>query len=221
MRLLATGGFFLVVCCGAAFALSRELGFEASPLNNAYVSSYEIVNTFEHSPDAFTQGLTFDEAGNLYESDGLYGKSAVRQIDVLSGKTLAKTSNERAHFGEGLQVVDGRMFQLTWKENVLHEYKVPSLERVKTHALPCSPHCKEGWGLAYDGESKLYLTDSTDKLFTLDAKTLQPIGSHRRIYDPFLGRAINGVNELEWVDGEVRHHSARRALRILSQTTRG
>ena len=58
----------------------RSLGAEASPLStigDAYVSKHEIVATWPHEHDAFTQGLAFDAHGNLYESDGLYHKSAV------------------------------------------------------------------------------------------------------------------------------------------------
>ena len=217
MALLASGLFFALFICGVAFVASsgssskRELGAESMPLNDAFVSSYEIVNTFEHDTSAFTQGLTFDSKGNLYESDGLYGKSAVRSVDVLSGKTKHKTVNERFHFGEGLEVVGDRLLQLTWKEHIYHEYKLPSLEKSGSHQLPCYPQCKEGWGLAYDqASSKLYLTDSTDKLFTLDPLTLKPQGPPMTIFDKRLGRVVNGVNELEWVEGEV---SSARAAR--------
>lgn len=194
--------FFILVA--GAYAVQRKLGLEASPLNSAYVSTYEIVQTFAHENDAFTQGLTFDDQGNLYESDGLYGRSGVRHVDVLSGKSKKFVANERAHFGEGLQVVGDRLLQLTWKEQVFNEYQLPSLTKVGTHKLPCAPTCHEGWGLAYDpSKSALYMTDSTDKLFTLDPATLKPTKPAQQIYDKRLGRPINGVNELEFIDGEL------------------
>ena len=86
--------FFILVA--GAYAVQRKLGLEASPLNSAYVSTYEIVQTFAHENDAFTQGLTFDDEGNLYESDGLYGRSGVRHVDVVSGKSKKFVANERA-----------------------------------------------------------------------------------------------------------------------------
>ena len=64
-------------------------------------------------------------------------------------------------------MVGDRLLQLTWKEQVFNEYQLPSLTKVGTHKLPCAPTCHEGWGLAYDpSKSALYMTDSTDKLFT-------------------------------------------------------
>ena len=178
----------------------RSLGTEA----NAYVSTYEILNTFEHDSEAFTQGLAIGEDGAMYESDGLYGKSAVRSVDISSGTTTRQATTEPTDFGEGATIIDDRLLQLTWKEARIHEYKLPSLEKVETHPLSCYPECSEGWGLAYDGTvSKLYLTDSTDKLFSLDPTTLESLGPPMQIYDHTLGRAINGVNELEMVNGEL------------------
>ena len=41
------------------------------------------------------------------------------------------------------------------------------------------------------------------QLFFLDPKTLQSVKPPRQIYDPIMKRPIHGVNELEWVDGEL------------------
>ena len=215
----------------------------SSPINGAYVSTYEVLNTFPH--DSFTQGLTFDEHGTLYESTGSMGVQACASWRFTQGRARrAPPTSARCvrpaswfavfscssfllhtsflwslsllaspnlplephlqHFGEGLQVVGQRLLQLTWKEQVLNEYKLPELTKVTTHRMPCAPTCREGWGLAYDeAANKLYMTDSTDKLFTLNPATLEPIGAPKQIYDPRLGRPINGVNELEYVDGEL------------------
>ena len=185
--------------------LDTEARISGGQFANAYVSSYEILKTFEHdSEHGFTQGLTMDEDGYMYESDGLYGKSAVRSVDIRSGETQQQTSNAPSTFGEGATIIGNRLLQLTWKEKLIYEYSLPSLDKVASHPLSCSPHCSEGWGLAYDGTaSKLYLTDSTDKLFTLDPTTLETLGAPMQIYDHTLGRPINGVNELEMVNGEL------------------
>ena len=186
----------------------RALGAEASPLNDAYVSTYEIIQTWPHDPTAFTQGLGFDADGNLYESDGLYHHSAVRAVDVRTGTSKTKTDNDARHFGEGIEIIGNRMLQLTWKENVIHEYALPSLARTTTYELPCKPYCHEGWGLTYDSVAhKLYMSDGTDKLFTLNPDDLTAKEAHsKQIYDGRLGRPIFGVNELEWVDGELWGH---------------
>src|SRR4029453_14997606 len=46
---------------------------------------YTVVNSYPHDPKAYTQGLEYS-GGVLYESTGLKGQSAVRQIDLATGK---------------------------------------------------------------------------------------------------------------------------------------
>lgn len=116
------------------------------------------------------------------------------------------------HFGEGIAIVGDRMLQLTWKEKAVHEFQLPSLTHLSQRTLPCAiasgkDRCHEGWGLAYgtiaSGSHRLFLTDSTDRLFTLDPQSLQSTKAPMTIYDHRIGRPIHGVNELEWVDGEL------------------
>ena len=181
--------------------LEEAEGSPVESLEGAYVSTYEIVSTFPHDTNAFTQGLVFDTKGQLYESDGLYRQSAVRTVNPLTGSSDKKRANEPHHFGEGIAIVGERMLQLTWQEKVVHEFALPDLQHSKTHRLPCANGadpvaghvaCREGWGLAYDG-TKLYLTDSTDKLFFLDATTLQSVAPPRTIWDARMNRAVHGV----------------------------
>ncbi len=100
----------------------------------------------------------------------------------------------------------------------MHEYKLTAtapgakqlaadaaddLKKVKTHPLEIGA---EGWGLAADGD-KLYLTDSTDALYTLALADYRQL-SKKTIVDPKLGTSgkpfpIYGVNELEMVGSEL------------------
>ena len=58
----------------------------------------------------------------------------------------------------------------------------------------------EGWGIAYDGTSRLVMSDGSDTLTFLDPKTLA-VGKALRVRDA--GRAVSNLNELEWVEGEI------------------
>ena len=55
------------------------------------VYSYEMINTFPHDINAYTQGLEFYN-DYLYESIGKYGKSELRKVDYKSGEVLKKKS---------------------------------------------------------------------------------------------------------------------------------
>ena len=197
----------LLLACGLALAYKdrlnrnggegRSLGAEEAPaLAGTYVGTFEIVTSFPHDADAFTQGLAFDAGGKLYESDGLYRKSAVRSVDVMTGRSERRVANAAAHFGEGLAVVGNRMLQLTWQEKLVHEFSLPDLQLRHSHDLPCAKGtdtqptpCREGWGLAYDG-ARLYLTDSTDKLFFLNPATLESVAPPIQIYDHRMKRPV-------------------------------
>ena len=41
--------------------------------------TYEVVQAYPHDPQAFTQGLIYED-GILFESTGLYGRSSLRRV---------------------------------------------------------------------------------------------------------------------------------------------
>ena len=51
------------------------------------VYDYRVVNVYPHDPEAFTQGLVFQD-GILYEGTGLWGESTLRKVDLESGEIL-------------------------------------------------------------------------------------------------------------------------------------
>ena len=73
---------------------------------------------YPHDPEAFTQGLLVAD-GALYESTGLYGQSSLRRVDLESGRVLDSLNVGRAYFAEGLAALDGRLYQLTWREGAV------------------------------------------------------------------------------------------------------
>jgi glutaminyl-peptide cyclotransferase len=73
---------------------------------------YEVVKTYPHSTEHFTQGLEIHE-GKFYESTGEKGKSAIYQFDLETGKTLQTKKLEDKYFGEGITIFDDKIYQLT------------------------------------------------------------------------------------------------------------
>lgn len=157
------------------------------------VYDYEIVNTYPHRIQAFTQGLQFAD-GYLYEGTGLYGASSLARIDLESGEVLQSRALDRSYFGEGIAIVDDRIFQLTWRSNVVFVYDRESFEVVATHFHP-----GEGWGLAWDGE-QLILSDGSDQLLFIDPENFMV---QRRVTVLRDGQPVPLLNELAYIDGEV------------------
>jgi glutaminyl-peptide cyclotransferase len=65
------------------------------------IYSYEIVHTYPHDPEAFTEGLFFKD-GFLYESTGMQGRSSVRKVRLETGEVLSAVRLPNELFGEGI-----------------------------------------------------------------------------------------------------------------------
>ncbi len=89
-------------------------------------ASYDVTDHFPHDSTAYTQGLLWAD-GILFESTGLYGHSEVRRVALASGRVLASRPLPANRFGEGLALLNGRLYQLTWKEGVAYTYDAASL----------------------------------------------------------------------------------------------
>lgn len=169
-----------------------------------------VIRELPHDPSSFTQGLEF-HAGQLYESVGLYGKSWVGQVQVDTGRALRKYVNDDKHFGEGLTVLNGVLYQLTWRRRVILILDPVSLELQNKAVLP--QPIKQGWGVTHcrmpgDGdadEEVLVISDGTAKLHFVDPGTLRVRGSvtvHEWQPDGQV-RAVSRLNELENVGGLI------------------
>jgi glutamine cyclotransferase len=147
----------------------------------------EVVATYPHDPDAFTQGLELD-GETLYESTGLYGQSSVRRLDPATGEVLAQYDLDDREFGEGLTVVDDALVVLTWKEGTAHLLDAATLEPQGTF-----PYDTEGWGIC-DAATQLVMSDGTSTLYLRDRDTFEEIG---RIEVTLEGEPVDQLNELE------------------------
>lgn len=159
------------------------------------VFTYELVASYPHDPNAYTQGLEFHN-GFLYESTGQYGASTLRKIDFTTGKILNELKLDASYFGEGLSFYNDQLIQLTWKENIGFVYNPDDFTLVRSFQYNKS---KEGWGLCSD-DFHLYKTDGTEKLWTLDPQTFEEEGFVEILTN---NKYISKVNELEYVNGLV------------------
>ncbi len=158
------------------------------------VYTYQVVNTFPHDPESFTQGLEYRN-GVLYESTGLNGKSTLRQVTLKTGVPIQKTGSlPQRFFGEGITVFKGEIFQLTWQAQQGFIYSQDKFELKRTFQYP-----GEGWGLTNDGK-QIYMSDGTPEIRVWDPATLKEI---RRIKVHDGSQPIAELNELEWVKGEI------------------
>ncbi len=156
--------------------------------------TYEIIDEFSHDQKAYTQGLEIYE-NFLFESTGLNGKSSLRKINFNTGEIINMINLEYEYFGEGLTVLNDKIYQLTWKNKIGFIYDL-ELNNIGTFNYENS---KEGWGLCNDG-NYIYKSDGTSKIWRLDPNTLEEIDFIDIMTDK---SRIKNINELEYIDGKI------------------
>ena len=157
--------------------------------------TYELLNTYPHDITSYTQGLEFYK-GVLYESTGQYGESKLRTLDYKNDAILNNVNLSRSYFGEGLTVLNDKIYQLTWKEGRGLIYDVNTFETLGSFNYGQS---KEGWGLCNDGR-QLYKTDGSENIWILNAETLE----EERFVQAYTNKGrLTNLNELEWVEGKI------------------
>ncbi len=174
------------------FAAALLLGITSCSASGPVQYKVKVVAEYPHDTAAYTQGLFFHN-GKLYESTGQTGQSSFRIVNLENGKVLRKLDFARKYFGEGSVIFDGKMYMLTWTNNVAFVYDAETLEYQKTYSYP-----REGWGLTTDGKS-LIASDGSSRLFFMDGA----FRVEKVLQVSMNGRPLRLLNELEWIDGKI------------------
>ena len=153
-----------------------------------------VVASYPHDPEAFTQGLLWHE-GWLYESTGRIGVSSVRKVELESGRVEILRPIPEWHFGEGLALWGDELVSLTWRDGVVHRWRLEDLAAVSSH----DEYPFEGWGLApIDGQ--LVASDGSATLRFLDPVNYSV---ERSVTVTLNGQPLPRLNELEVVNGLI------------------
>jgi glutamine cyclotransferase len=186
LKWLAAGVVAAVAIAVAAWA---QLGARRAPA----AAGFEVVAVYPHDPAAFTQGLAI-EAGELYEGTGQYGASTVRRVDLTTGRPEKQRALGPRYFGEGIAILDGLLYQLTWQNGVVVVYDLETFEVERT-----MQYDGEGWGLTHDGR-ELIMSDGSATIRFRDPQTFSVT---REIEVRSDGVPLSRLNELEFVEGEI------------------
>lgn len=155
--------------------------------------TYEIINTYPHRTEDYTQGLLIHE-GYLYESTGQNGESRLMKKDLESGEIIKVVNLADEYFGEGLALLNDKFYQITYHALKGFVYDLDlNLEREVSYTTDSG----EGWGLVGYGDL-LIMTDKTAKLYLLDPESFT-IVDEMEVYDN-VGK-VAAINELEIING--------------------
>jgi len=193
-RLNKTCCFFLFFLIGLIFVITSFPACAPSENEIPRFYTYEIINTFPHDENSFTQGLVIKE-GFFYESTGRNGFSSVRKVDPKSGEIIKIHELETEYFGEGLTIVGSKIIQLTWREGTGFVYDRETFSLLETFRYKT-----EGWGLTYDGK-RLIMSDGTATLYFLDPETFETVGQIKVLDEN--RTPVSRLNELEFIKGYI------------------
>lgn len=155
---------------------------------------YEIVESFPHNETSFTEGLEIHN-GFMYESIGENGKSALLKTNIKTGKILQSVKLIDRYFGEGITILNNRIFQLTYKTKVGFIYNLENMALIDSFRFEST----EGWGMTHD-EKYLIMDDGTNILTYIDPITLKTV-KKVQVYDE--KDPVIYLNELEYSEGYI------------------
>jgi len=156
--------------------------------------TYRVIEKYPHLKTSYTQGLEYYN-GYLYEGTGETGHSKLMKIDIKTGKPLQSVDMEDKYFGEGITLLNGKIYQLTYHAKKGFVYDLETFAVIDSFTYKS----EQGWGLTNDG-TNLIMSDGTNVLTWLNpddfstVKTIQVANNRGN---------MNVLNELEYINGII------------------
>jgi glutamine cyclotransferase len=181
---------FVLLLSILVFACSGKRKTE--PVNKNNLLRYTVVKVFPHDVTTFTQGLVVEQ-GKLFESTGLEN-SWIAEVDIASGTQTKKVILDKKYFGEGITILNNKLYQLTWKNHTGFVYDVRTFRKIREFQ-----YSNEGWGLTHNGKD-LIMSDGTAKLYFIDTLSLK---SKAILTVNDVDGPAGNLNELEFIEGYI------------------
>ncbi|MBN2663553.1 MAG: glutaminyl-peptide cyclotransferase [Bacteroidales bacterium] len=154
---------------------------------------YKVINSYNHDPEAYTQGLFYHE-GTLYESTGLETRSSLRKTKVETGEILNSIIIPNNFFGEGIALFNNKIYQITWQDHVAYV-----LDKETLSIIAEFNYSTEGWGITND-DTHLYMSDGTNNIYIIEPTNFS-IVDKIQVFDN--EKKIMYLNELEMINGLI------------------
>ncbi len=180
-------------------SVTAEEGSEEASTSNIARFEAKVLERLPFDASLFTQGLEVTDSGDVLVGTGQYGESGIFTLPAGSDSAGPHVRNDNAVFGEGITQYNSAegpvIWQLSWDSGEAYKYDAESYELLDTASYP-----GEGWGLCSLDDTTLAMSDGTDELRHIDGETF---AEQARVRVTMNGQAIDNINELECVDGEV------------------
>lgn len=155
--------------------------------------SYTVLNVHPHDTNSFTEGLIWLN-GSFLESTGEYKKSFLLKVNLETGKREKTLKLGDQYFGEGIAVLNNKIYQLTYKEHKVFVYDMNFKKLPQEFEWPY-----EGWGMTTDGKYLIIDTGGSN-LYFVNPETFK---IERTLGVVNNNGYVSMINELEYVDGHL------------------
>jgi glutamine cyclotransferase len=153
--------------------------------------SYTVLNVYPHDTNSFTEGLIWLN-GAFLESTGEKKTSYLLKVNLGTGKPEKKVKLDDQYFGEGIAVLNNKIYQLTYQEHKVFVYDMNFNKLPQEFEWPY-----EGWGMTTDGKSLIIDTGGSN-LYFVNPETFK---IERTLGVVNNNGYVSMINELEYVDG--------------------
>jgi len=191
-KIVAVGWIFLFAAC--------ENGTSPSAPDNAAPAvmqvqpmNYSVLNIYPHDTTSYTEGLLFFN-NELYEGTGMYKESKLLKVALTTGKILQQVKLAPQYFGEGICILNNKIYQLTYQEHKVFVYDLQFRKLPQEFEWPY-----EGWGMTTNG-TQLIINTGGSNLYFVNPETFtieKTVGVNDN------NGYVENVNEMEWVDGFI------------------
>ncbi len=190
---------FSLVACGPADDAVPYAAPVVKPASTTKTINYTVVKQHLHDPSAFIEGFMF-HGDKLLESTGSpenmnQTRSVIGELDLEKGKLDTKAEIDRKLFGEGIVVLNNKLYQLTYTAQIGFVYDASTYKKTGQFHISNS----EGWGMTTDGTS-LIISDGTYNLTWINPSDFSVTKVVAVTKD---GYALDRINELEHINGFI------------------
>ncbi len=156
--------------------------------------TYQTINNYPHNTNFYTEGFEYHD-GYIYEGTGENGSSGIYKTDLKTGKILQSRPLDAKYFGEGITILNGKIYQLTYHAQKCFVYNLRDFSKIDSFQYSS----REGWGLTNDGKY-LIMSNGTQFINWLDPNDLSVVKTLQVANKQGI---INNLNELEYIDGTL------------------
>lgn len=165
----------------------------ATPIAQVQPMNYAVLNIYPHDTTSFTEGMLFFN-NELYEGTGMYKESRLLKVNLKTGKAIQQVKLAPQYFGEGICILNNKIYQLTYQEHKVFVYDLQFRKLPQEFEWPY-----EGWGMTTNG-TQLIINTGGSNLYFVNPETFK-IEKTVGVSDN--NGYVDNINEMEWVDGFI------------------